>query len=294
MKLNGIMTALVTPLGLDGRVDEAKLRALVQFQLQHAISGLVVLGGTGEYLALSPAERVRAIGIVAGEVQGRVPLIVGALEPGLGASIDLAQAAQAAGANAVMAMTPYYVNPTQAGIVAFYQALAAAVPLPLVLYNIPYRTGVNMLPETVEKIVDLVPSVVGIKECSPNLSQVTDLFLRVGRRIAVLSGEEFYAVTEFIFGIEGAILATANLIPDFWLQVYAKIGQGDIAGALAQYYRYFPLLQALFRETNPGPLKVAMGLAGLPAGEIGVPLLPPGAETLRELRVLMGELGLVR
>jgi len=191
-----------------------------------------------------------------------------------------------------MLVSPYYVHPTQEGLFEYYRTVDRAVDMPLILYNIPYRTSVNILPETVEKITKEVPHVVAIKECTPNIAQVIDLLRRVGDKIAVLSGEEFFAVTEMILGAKGAIMASANVIPDVWVAMWRLVREKRVDEAVAMNAKYFPFFQAIFRETNPGPLKAAMTMAGLPGGPASLPLVPPSASTIEAVRKAMQDLGL--
>jgi 4-hydroxy-tetrahydrodipicolinate synthase len=293
MNLEGIMTALVTPLNEQGEIVEDALRQLIAFQIKKGVQSLLVLGGTGEYVQLSAKERKRAIDIAVNEAKGRVPVVAGIIEPGLWGSIEIASYAKTAGVDAVMIVSPYYVHPSQEGLVEYYRKVDHAVGMPLVLYNIPYRTSVNILPETVEKLVKELPNIVAIKECTPNIAQVIDLIRRVGGKISVLSGEEFFAVTELILGAKGAIMASANLVPDVWVTMWKLVREKRVEEAVAMNAQYFPFFQAIFRETNPGPLKAAMRMAGLPAGCLSLPLVPPTAGTIDAIRKAMQELKLL-
>ncbi len=290
MKYEGIMTALVTPVIGDNVVDESAMKKLINYQLESGISGLVFLGGTGEYTALSKKERKRAIDIAVKNAGNKVPVIIGILEPGIADCIEIALYSKKVGADAIMVLTPYYVHPAQEGIIEFYKELNDAVDMPIILYNIPYRTSVNMLPETVEKLIDLIPNIVGIKECTPNLSQATDLIRLVGDRISVLCGEEFYAVAEFILGAHGAVMATANIIPDKWIHIFEMIKGGYVKEAVQTYLEFFPLFQSIFSEVNPGPLKKAMEMIGLPVGNSITPLQSPSDNTVTQLKDIMEKL----
>lgn len=294
MKFEGIMTALITPLHEDGRVDEQQLRELVRLQINNQVNSLLVLGGTGEYAALSNDERKRAIDIVVNETNKKIPVAVGILSTGLGDAIEIGQYAKAAGAEAILVVTPYYVIPNQQGIIDYYKKLDKAVDMPMLIYNIPYRTGVNALPETVEKLVEEIPNIIGIKECEPSFNQFTDLIRRVGDKITVLSGDEFLAVTEFIYGAKGAIMATANLIPDVWVKMWNLVNEGKIEEAVNMNIEYYPLFKAIFKETNPGPLKEALKMAGLPAGYLSTPLTAPNADTLEALKQAMRAMSLLK
>lgn len=292
MKYNGIMTALVTPIDDQGIVDAESLQNLIQFQLNNNVSSLLVLGGTGEYSALSNAERKRAIDITVQEVNGKVPVVAGIIAPGIGDAIEFGLYAKAAGVDAVMPVTPYYVSPTQEGIMQYYQDLDKALDMPMFLYNIPYKTGVNMQPETVENLVEKIPNIIGIKECSPNLGQFIDLTRRVGEKIYVLSGEEFLAMSEMVLGAHGAVMASANLVPDVWVKMWEHLQKGAVQEAVKLNTAYYPLFKAIFKEGNPGPLKAAMNMNGLLVGAVSTPLLRPTTETVNELTKVMKQLQL--
>ncbi|MGG4498483.1 4-hydroxy-tetrahydrodipicolinate synthase [Brevibacillus reuszeri] len=292
MKYNGIMTALVTPIDDRGIVDAESLQNLIQFQLKNNVSSLLVLGGTGEYSALSNAERQRAIDITVQEVNGKVPVVAGIIAPGIGDAIEFGLYAKCAGVDAIMPVTPYYVSPTQEGIMKYYQDLDTALDMPMFLYNIPYKTAVNLQPETVEYLVEKIPNIIGIKECSPNLGQFIDLTRRVGEKIYVLSGEEFLAMSEMVLGAHGAVMASANLVPDVWVKMWEHLQKGSVQEAVKLNTAYYPLFRAIFKEGNPGPLKTAMNMTGLLVGNVSTPLLHPSTETVNELTKVMKQLQL--
>lgn len=293
MSFKGVMTALVTPLDEKGAVVEESLRKLIRFQIKNGVHSVLVLGGTGEYVQLSMAERKRAIDITISEASGKIPVVVGAGSPGLSDNIEIGQYAKKAGADAVMLVSPYYVIPSQEGIIDYHKKFDNAVKLPLILYNIPYRTNVNMLPETIEAMVKEIPNIVAIKECSPNLAQVIELILRVGDKIEVLCGDEFLASTELMLGAKGLIMASANLIPDVWVKMYNLMQEKEFEAVIKMTKDYYPLFKAVFMETNPGPLKEAMRMAGLPADNISSPLRIPTDATKIALKAVMKELKLI-
>ncbi|KIL39134.1 hypothetical protein SD70_22160 [Gordoniibacillus kamchatkensis] len=286
----GIMTALVTPIREDGSVNEEQLRRLIRFQIDNAVSSILMLGGTGEYPALTPEARKQAITIAVSEAGGRVPIVAGIIAPGIGDTIEMALFAKEAGVASIMPVAPYYVNPTQQGFLDYFRRLDEAVDMPIFLYNIPYKTGVNMKPETVEALLAAIPNIIGIKECSPDLGQFIDLLRRVGDKIAVLSGEEFLAVSEFILGAQGAVMASANLVPDVWVRMWELTQQGQYRQAVDMSIAYYPLFKAIFKEGNPGPLKAAMNRIGLATGSVSTPLVDPSAATIAELDAAMAAL----
>lgn len=290
----GIMTALLTPLTRENTVDVPKLEKLIDFQLENGVKGLLVLGGTGEYTALTMEAREQAVRATVRHANGRVPVVAGVLEPGIGESIKFAKACKAAGADALLLLAPFYVHPTQEGIIDFFRAVDQAVDMPLLVYNIPYRTYVNVLPETVEKMAAQMPNIIGMKECSPSFGQAVELLQRVGDQISVLSGEEFLMTGEVLMGAKGGVMATANLIPNVWVKLYELAEAGERKELTALLKRYYPLLKLLFQEINPGPLKYAMGRIGLDMGSVSIPLREPTEGLKAELDAEMKKLGLLK
>lgn len=290
---HGIMTALVTPLTKENKVDEVKMAKLVDFQIENGVGSLLVLGGTGEYSALTVEERVHAVEATVKASAGRVPVVAGVLDPGIGEAVKCGKLFQAAGADALLVLTPFYVHPNQDGIIDFYKKFDQELNMPFMVYNIPYRTYVNILPETVEALVDALPNLIGIKECSPSFGQALELIHRVGDRISVLSGEEFLCGGEMLLGADGAVMATANLVPDVWVKVYQAAAKQNISEMRTLLKTYFPLFKLLFKEINPGPLKYAMGRIGIDAGELSIPLKAPSAALQAEIDAEMKKLGIL-
>jgi len=260
----------------DGRTVNADVvRQVIDYVVSGGCTGLVVLGGTGEYTALAAYERERAVTLALEHNQGRVPVVVGVVAPGLEDAREMARFAERSGADYVMPVTPYYVSPTQDGIAAWYHEFAAATTLPVILYNIPSRTKVNLLPETVVRLADDIDHVVGIKECNTSLLQFSELIQLVGERLAVLSGEDHYALPELLAGAKGAILASANTVPGHWARLFNAVEAGDIAEARRINLALTPFLNAIFSECNPGPLKASMRELGFAVGPVAKPLLDP-------------------
>ena len=284
MKLEGIIPALVTPVLNGGEeLNKNALEEMTENVLANGANGICVLGGTGEYCALSDDVRISAIETAVEKVNGRVPVIVGIVEPGFFDTKKMVMLSKKIGASAAMVVSPYYVSPTQQGIVDYYCRIADEVDIPLVLYNVPYRTGVNIEPETVS-LISQKSNVVGIKECSPNMAQVQNLIKIVGDEISVLSGEDMFVVLEMAMGAKGGVLASATLIPDKWSQIYLKIKEGDIKGAIEQHSNLSMVFSALFSECNPGPLKAGLTMMGFDAGNVIPPLKNIREENLIKLR----------
>lgn len=292
-KFQGIMTALVTPLTKENTVDAAKMEKLVDFQIANGVSSLLVLGGTGEYSALTVEARTRAVEVTVKASAGRVPVVAGVLDPGIGEALKCGKLFQAAGADALLVLTPFYVHPNQDGIMDFFKKFDQELDMPFLIYNIPYRTYVNILPETVEKLVDALPNLVGMKECSPSFGQALELIHRVGDRISVLSGEEFLCGGELLLGADGGIMATANLVPDVWVKIYNAAAAQDLPAMRSLLKTYFPLFKLMFKEINPGPIKYAMGRIGIDVGELSIPLKAPSAALQGEIDAELKKLGIL-
>ncbi len=294
MDFHGIMTALVTPFQEDGSVDEQALCALIDHQIAGGVHSLLLLGGTGEYTCMTPQERRRAVDISVKAVNRRVPLLVGVLETGIGECVSFCSYCQQAGADALLVLTPFYFVGDQDALVEFYCTVDRAVELPILIYNIPYRTNVNVLPDTVVRLTGEMKHLAGIKECA-GLGQAMEVLLKAGDKISVLTGDEFSAVSLLAMGAKGAVMATANLVPDAWVRMYDLVQQGSIDQALSESLRYFPLFKALFSENYVSPLKYAMAKAGVPGGTrtLLLPLVPPKQATMDWVEAEMGKLGLV-
>lgn len=293
MKVEGIIPALVTPTLQGGEALNTKvLKQLTEYVLANNADGVCVLGGTGEYCALSNIIRIAAIEVVVNNVNGRVPVIVGLIESGIGQTLAMLKQSKALGASAAMVITPYYVSTTQQGILDYYCRLSDAVDIPIVIYNIPYRTGANIEPETVAIIAERC-NVIGIKECSPNMVQVQNLVKLVGDKISVLSGEDLLIVLEMVLGIKGGILASATLIPDKWSEIYKTAKNGNVTRAIEQHAILSPLLNALFAECNPGPLKAALTMKGFDVGCVMSPLTEIKEENRVALKKALTELGIL-
>lgn len=283
MNYEGIMTALITPFTKDKEIDREKLIKLIEFQIDKGVHSLLVLGGTGEYTSLSNQQKKEVIDISIKTVKNRVPIIVGTIDPGIGNTLEIGLYAKNAGADALMIVTPYYANPTQEGIIEYYQKLDKEINLPIFLYNIPHKTGVNMLPKTVNSIINNTNNIVGIKECTEDFSQMVELINLVGEKIKVLAGEEFVSVAAMIFGAKGAVMASANIIPDVWLEIYDLIKNNNIKKAIEKNKEYQSVFNSIFMESNPGPLKALLEINELSGNNVNLPLLNISERTKKVL-----------
>jgi 4-hydroxy-tetrahydrodipicolinate synthase len=291
MRVKGVYTALVTPV-IGGEVSAEATNKLVDHVLDNGCAGLVALGGTGEYCALSDEQRVEFVRFVMAANRGRAPVIAGIIGPGLPETIEMGNKCKELGVDALMVVTPYYVIANQQGIIDYYETVVKEVKMPLVLYNIPYRTSVNMLPESVEKLLDRDKSgqIIGIKECCQNMGQALELLCRVKDRISFICGEEFLFLTEVACGAEGAILATSNLVPKIWTDLFNLVKSGNLNRSSEIVIHLIPLLRQVFAESNPGPLKQAMKMIGIDCGDALNPLTSVSAGVVNSLKTELTKL----
>ena len=288
----GSGVALVTPFGADGGVNEAALRELVRFHLGNGTGALVVNGSTGEAAAMSTEEQRRAVEVVVEAAGGQVPVVAGAGGSDTAAVARLARQAAQAGADALLLAPPPYSKPTQQGIIAHFRAVMDAGGLPAILYNVPGRTACNLLPETVEALAD-DPRVVGVKEASGDLSQIAELARRVLGRVALYSGNDDQVVPVLSLGGVGVISVLANVAPRQTARMVHAFLEGETAEARDLQLRLLPLIQALFRESNPIPVKAAVGMLGFDVGAPRLPLLPASPPVLEALSGELQALGIL-
>jgi 4-hydroxy-tetrahydrodipicolinate synthase len=266
----GSMTALVTPFR-DGKIDEDALRGLIEFQIENGTDGLVPCGTTGESATLSYEEHDRVIELTIEAVAGRVPVIAGTGSNSTAETVSLTKHAERAGANAALLITPYYNKPTQQGLYEHYRKIAGEVSIPIILYNVPGRTSVNMTPETVARLSE-IEGIAGIKEATGDLKQVSEIIEFSREGFVVLSGDDFVTLPMIALGASGAISVTSNIVPaDMSRMVKAAI-EGKTEEALELHFRLQPLNRSMFFETNPIPVKTALALMGNIEEEFRLPL----------------------
>jgi len=273
LKLKGCFTALVTPFR-NGKVDTEALKKIVRFQLENGVSGLVPCGSTGEAATLTPEEYALVIKTVVAAVKGRVPVVPGVGTNSTAKSVEMVKKVSALGADGLLAIVPYYNKPTQEGMAAHFSELAKATRLPIILYNIPGRTGVNMLPATALGLRAKFSHIVGIKEASGNLDQVSEIINGADEEFAVMSGDDSLTLPMMSVGARGVISVASNAAPAEVEQMCELFLKGEVVGAAAIHHELFPLVKALFTETNPIPVKYAASLLGLCSPEPRLPLLP--------------------
>jgi 4-hydroxy-tetrahydrodipicolinate synthase len=287
----GSIVAIVTPFR-NGRVDEDSYRKLIEFQIQNGTSAIVPCGTTGESATLSMEEHNRVIEITVEAVKKRVPVIAGTGGNSTREAIELTSHAKKAGADATLQVVPYYNKPTQEGMFQHFKAIAKAVPLPQVLYNIPGRTGVNMLPQTVARISEL-PEVVAIKEASGDLGQMAEVVRLAGDKIALLSGDDNLTLPVLAIGGKGVISVVANIVPGENSRMVRAWETGDVQGCRDAFYRLLSLCQAMFYETNPIPVKTSLAMMGKIAEEFRLPMCPLSPANRERLEKALREHGLL-
>ena len=290
----GCGTALVTPFRKDSSLDEEALRRLVRRQIDAGINFLVPCGTTGESPTLTSAEQRRVVEITIEEAHPRkVPVVAGAGGNNTEHVIEMARAFQALGADGILSVTPYYNKPTQEGLYQHYKAIANAISLPIILYNIPGRTGVNIEPATVARLAE-IDSIVGVKEASGNISQMGVVLDMVPSKFLVLSGDDAITLPLMALGGKGLISVSSNEIPAEMTRIVQLALANDFAAAREVHRRYSKLMDANFIETNPGPVKAAMGMMGLLEPVFRLPLVAPKPENLAKIRSALEGVGLLQ
>jgi 4-hydroxy-tetrahydrodipicolinate synthase len=287
----GSGVALVMPFTRDG-IDEEALRELVRFHLREGTDALVVNGSTGEATTMSPEEQRRAVEVVVEEAGGRLPVAAGAGGSDTAAVARLGRQAREAGADLLLLSPPPYNKPTQRGIVAHFRAVMDAADLPTIVYNVPGRTACNILPETVETLADQDERVVAVKEASGDIGQVAELCRRVAHRLAIYSGNDDQVVPLMALGGMGVISVLANVVPAQTSRMAKAFLEGEVAESRRLQLELLPLIGALFRESNPIPVKAAVGMLGFRVGPLRLPLVEASPAVVEELRREMGALGL--
>ena len=288
---SGSIVAIVTPFR-NGKVDERAFGDLIEWQIANGTNGIVPCGTTGESATLTHEEHHRVVRLTVEIVNGRVPVIAGTGSNSTDEAISLTRHAREAGADGALLITPYYNKPTQEGLYRHYKAVAEAVDIPLVLYNIPGRTGVNMLPATVARLA-VMKNIVGVKEGSGNVQQASEIAQTCGDRLTVLSGDDALTLPMMAVGAKGVITVTANVMPKEMAQLVDSFQAGRIDEARRIHFALSALFAALFYETNPIPVKEAMGMMGKIDPELRLPLCAMGADNRNQLARVMKELRLI-
>jgi 4-hydroxy-tetrahydrodipicolinate synthase len=294
MNLSGCGTALVTPFRSDGSLDEEMLSKLVDWQIESGIRFLVACGTTAETPTLTHEEWLRVIRIVTEAAAGRVPVLAGCTHNSTVEAVARAgEAGSVPGVSGLLTANPFYNKPGQEGQYRHFRAIAEAVPCPVVLYNIPSRTGANLEPATILRLAEDVPNIQGVKESSGNLQQIAELIHRLPSSFAVLAGDDLMALPVIALGGAGLVSVASNEIPRPMARMVAAALQDDWTTARALNRRYFPLITANFWESSPGPVKCVMALMGRLQENYRLPIVPVTSATREKLKVLAEELGLL-
>jgi len=289
----GSIVAIVTPFK-DGKVDEKAFKDLIEFQIKNKTAGIVPCGTTGESATLSFDEHERVVEIAVEQVRGRIPVIAGTGSNSTSEAIRLTKHAAKAGADASLQVSPYYNKPTQRGLYEHFKAIAEAVDIPIILYNIASRTAVNIEPETVAKLASECKNIVGIKEASGNLEQMSRIKAMCPKDFVLLSGDDSLTLPILSIGGKGVISVVANIVPKDVAEMISAFENKDIEKARNLHYKLLPLVKAMFIETNPIPVKTAMGLLGMCKPELRLPLCSMSQENLEKLKKALREYGLLK
>ena len=288
----GIATAMVTPMTENG-VDYEALGRFIEFQIENGINALVAVGTTGESATLSQEERKEVIRFTIERVAGRVPVIAGTGTNNTEHVLDFTRSACAYGADAVLVVTPYYNKATQGGLYKHFSLVADAATKPVIMYNVPSRTGCNLAPETVEKLAEH-PNIVGVKEASGNMSQVVEIAARCGDKLDIFSGDDALTVPMMSMGGMGCISVLSNVVPKLAVEMTDRFFAGDVAGAAEIQCRTLPLVNALFSEVNPIPAKAAVSAMGFGQEHLRLPLTPMEDDHRQNLYAQMRKLGVLK
>jgi 4-hydroxy-tetrahydrodipicolinate synthase len=288
----GLGTALVTPFTPDGAVDEGAVRRLARRQIDEGVHFLVPCGTTGESPTLSRDEHLRVVELVVEEARGRVPVLGGAGGYDTREVAALAADIERLGAQGILSVTPYYNRPTQAGLIRHYETIAARTSLPIVLYNVPGRTGCNIEPRTVARLA-AVPNIVGVKEASGNMTQMCEVCRLVSDDFIVLSGDDALALPLMAVGGRGVISVASNVVPGPMARMVEAAERGDFGSARAEHQRLLRLMLVNFMESNPIPVKASMARLGLLEETYRLPMVPPSDATRAALDDVLAEIGLL-
>jgi 4-hydroxy-tetrahydrodipicolinate synthase len=288
----GCGTAIVTPFRQDQSLDESALRALVNRQIEAKIDCLIPCGTTGESPTLTHEEHLRVVEITVQEARGRVPVLAGAGGNNTDKVVAVIRELKDLGVSGILSVTPYYNKPTQEGLYQHYKKLAQATSLPLVVYNVPGRTQVNVEPATLARLAE-IPNIVGVKESSGNIAQISNILARVPNSFSVWAGDDVVALPAIALGARGVISVVANEIPAEFGELVRAAVRGDFARARELQRKYHPLIDINFVETSPGPVKFAMAQMGLLQPVWRLPMVPPQQASQEKIEAVLQGLGLL-
>jgi len=289
----GSIVAIVTPFK-NGKIDEKKLRQLIDFQINHGTSGIVPCGTTGESATLNFDEHELVIQITIDQVKKKVPVIAGTGSNSTQEAIMLTQQAARAGADASLQVSPYYNRPTQKGLYEHFKAIAQSVKIPIILYNIAGRTGVNIEPETIAKLAKDCKNIVAVKEASGSLDQMSRIKQLCPKEFDLISGDDGLTLPVLSIGGIGIISVVANIVPADVANLVLAFAKGELNKANALHYKLLPLIKAVFLETNPIPIKTAMGLLGMCESDLRLPMCSMSADNFEKLKKALRDYGLLK
>ena len=288
----GAFVAIVTPY-IDGQIDEQGLIDLIEFHITNGTHGIVPCGTTGESATMTHEEHNRVVQLTVKTVNGRVPVVAGSGSNSTAEAIDLTRHARDAGVDGVLMVSPYYNKPSQEGLYQHYKAVAEAVDVPIILYNVPSRTSSNILPQTVARLAQ-IDNIVGIKEATADLNQISEVIRLCPADFSVLSGDDFTSMPTVLIGGTGVISVTSNVAPRDMADMMEAALAGDLAKANQMHYKLFPLMQAMFYDTNPVPAKKSLELMGkIQSGTPRLPLYTIGDDNLARLKEALSAYGLI-
>lgn len=282
-RLRGLFPAIPTPVKADDTIDAGAVSALFAWLNKQGINGVVPLGGTGEYGALARTERIKMAGLSAKAMAGKGPVIAGVLDTGFHDALQAGREFAAEGVDGLLVLTPYYTNPTQAGIRDYFLRYADASPVPVLIYEIPYRTRIAIEPKILHEL-SKHPNIIGMKACNLDMYHFLQVVAGVDDSFAVLSGEDSLFPLHLAAGAKGGIIVTACLLPHAWRQIFETATAGKTAEALSIHRRLIPLMNMAFSETNPGPMKAVMDLVGIDAPRMLAPLVQPAPALVSAFR----------
>ncbi len=286
----GLYTALITPFQ-NGKIDFNALEAIVEDQIAGGVDGIVPMGTTGESPTVSFEEHKDFIKRVVGLVKGRVKVIAGTGSNSTEEAVCLSRSAEENGVDGLLLVNPYYNKPTQRGLIAHFEKIANSVSVPVILYNIPGRTGINFLPESIQELLNRTERVKAIKEATGDISQMMRVIELCGERLTLLSGDDNLLLPVLSIGGKGVISVLSNILPADVKRVITLFNEGNIRESRSLFYRLLPLCRAMFVETNPIPVKAAMAMVGYCSDEMRLPLVPLGAENRDPLKRALTEYG---
>ncbi|MCF8038251.1 MAG: 4-hydroxy-tetrahydrodipicolinate synthase [Desulfohalobiaceae bacterium] len=292
MEFKGAFTALITPFR-NNEIDEDALRKHIEYQIAAGIDGLVPCGTTGESATMTHDEHKRVIRICIDQAGGRVPVLAGTGSNNTSEAVELTGFAKQAGADGALLITPYYNKPTQAGVVAHFKAVAGETSLPLVVYNVPGRTGTNVLPETMGRMAREIPEVIGVKEASGNINQISEVIEYCGPDFSVLAGDDFVILPLMAIGGRGVVSVVSNLLPGEVAGLCAACAGQDMTQARKLHFELAPLCRAMFLESNPIPVKTALALINKSGLEFRLPLVEMQPENKSRLQEVLSRLSLL-